>query len=134
MSKVGLSNNLRSLRNTYGYTQEDVSIQLNIERQTYNHYENDRRTPALETIIKLADFYQVTIDELICSNIATKMNEKAIPKTLPMRYETKNHVMGLTKAEATHIQTIRSIPLTKRSDIYDFALFKEAQLYKNKKK
>jgi Predicted transcriptional regulators len=134
MSKLGLADNLRSLRNTYGYTQEDVSIQLNIERQTYNHYENNRRTPSLEIIIALADFYQVTIDELVRSNSADIATEITTHKNIHIHREIQNHTMSLTKIEAAHIQTIRNIPLTKREEIYNFTLFKKLLLDKTSDK
>ena len=38
---------IRKLRKEAGYTQEDVSRKLNIQRQTYCKYENGTRMPPL---------------------------------------------------------------------------------------
>ena len=59
------SDTIRTLRKSAGYTQEEVSSKLNIQRQTYCNYENACRTPPLEIIIALADLYQVSVDYLV---------------------------------------------------------------------
>lgn len=56
---------IRKLRKEAGYTQEDVSRKLNIQRQTYCNYENGTRMPPLEIIIALADLYKLSVDALV---------------------------------------------------------------------
>lgn len=56
--------NLRELRKIEGWTQEEVATKLGISKQTYSHYENEKRKPGLETIRKLAAVYQVDIDKI----------------------------------------------------------------------
>lgn len=46
-------------------TQEDISSSLGLSRARYSHYENDRVEPDTETLNKMADFYNVTIDYLL---------------------------------------------------------------------
>ena len=58
-------NRLRELRELRKITQSDVANQLYISRQSYNFYENGQREPNLEMLIKLSDFYQVSIDYLL---------------------------------------------------------------------
>lgn len=65
MKQSVFSDIIRSLRKNAGYTQEEVSSKLNIQRQTYCNYENACRTPPLEIIIALAELYQVSIDYLV---------------------------------------------------------------------
>jgi len=130
MSRVGLSYNLRNLRIIYGYTQEDVSTHLNIERQTYNHYETGKRTPALEIIIELAQFYQVTTDDLICSNAIETIAEDS-PDYKTLKGDKQNYMMALSQSEAVLIQNIRVLPLTVRHEILDFVEFKKSLLKKN---
>ena len=65
MSQSTLSEKLRALRKKSKYTQEDISRKLNIQRQTYCNYENDARTPPLETVAALAEIYHVSVDYLI---------------------------------------------------------------------
>ena len=65
MKKTIFSTTIRALRKKSGYTQEEVSHKLNIQRQTYCNYENACRTPPLEIIIALAELYHVSIDYLV---------------------------------------------------------------------
>ncbi len=60
-----ISSSIRILRKRAGYTQEEVSNKLSIQRQTYCNYENATRTPPLDIIVALADLYQVSVDYLV---------------------------------------------------------------------
>ena len=54
---------LRELRIYHGYKQKDISDFLNITSQAYSNYENNKRTPDVETMRKIAMFYNLTIDK-----------------------------------------------------------------------
>lgn len=58
-------NNLKLLRNRNGMLQEDVAKYLGLTRPAYSHYETGKRIPDAEILEKLADLYQVSIDELM---------------------------------------------------------------------
>lgn len=60
-----LGNKLKKLRLQKKYSQEELAKILGINRGTYAQYEIDRRSPDYETLKKLADFYNVTIDYLL---------------------------------------------------------------------
>ncbi|MBQ7016122.1 MAG: helix-turn-helix transcriptional regulator [Firmicutes bacterium] len=53
---------LREQRNLLG---KDVAAALHLSSQAYSQYENDRRTPELETALRLAQYYDVTLEYLI---------------------------------------------------------------------
>ena len=56
---------LKTHRKQHGYTQQEVADILNISRQAYSNYEHEKRSPRLPVLIKLADLYQISLDELI---------------------------------------------------------------------
>lgn len=56
---------LKKARSDAGYTQEDVSLILNIGRSTLANYEVGRTEPNLNTLAMLADFYDVSVDWLL---------------------------------------------------------------------
>lgn len=56
---------LRDLREDNDFTQTYIAELLNISQRAYSHYENGTREIPLEILIKLADFYKLSIDELI---------------------------------------------------------------------
>ncbi|MBG9548321.1 LexA family protein [Cytobacillus firmus] len=59
---------LRELRDIEGWTQEEVAKKLGVSKQTYSHYENEKRKPGLKTIRKLAEVYQVNIDDIFAEH------------------------------------------------------------------
>lgn len=67
---MSLGNKLRILREGHGYTQEQISHLLYIERSAYSNYENDKRIPSYSCIAAIADFYSVKTDYLIRDNFS----------------------------------------------------------------
>ena len=55
---------LKELRRSEKLTQSQLSEKLGISRVNYTRYENDTVRPDYETLIKLADFYDVSLDEI----------------------------------------------------------------------
>lgn len=56
--------NIRQLRVGRGLTQQQVADKLYVTRATLSNYENGRRHPNLIIAILIADFFQVSLDEL----------------------------------------------------------------------
>ena len=59
------NNVLKSLRNSRGLTQDELSKILKISRSTIGMYENGAREPDFETLELIADFFNVDIDYLL---------------------------------------------------------------------
>lgn len=57
--------NIKDLRLTYNKTQDEIAEILEITRQAYTHYESGSRNPSVETLCKLADYYDVTLDYIV---------------------------------------------------------------------
>lgn len=57
--------NIRNLREDNDLTQKDLADILHINRRTYSAYENGVNSIAPETLIKLADFYNTSVDYLL---------------------------------------------------------------------
>ena len=60
-----LSYRLRDCRKKGGYTQRDVSIYCDITEHAYQNYEAARQEPKLSIIMRIAEFYKVSIDYLV---------------------------------------------------------------------
>ena len=56
---------LQKRRLKKGVSQTTVAQHLNITRQAYNHYETGQRQPTQEVLIKLADYFGVSVDYLL---------------------------------------------------------------------
>ena len=57
--------NLRSIREDKDITQKEVARYLNVSQNTYSQYETGIISLTAETLIKLSDFYDVSIDYLL---------------------------------------------------------------------
>lgn len=61
-----MGDRLSELRRDFGYTQEDLSLLLKINRSSISNYEQGINEPSLSTIVKLANLYNVSTDYLLC--------------------------------------------------------------------
>ena len=59
-----LGKRLKELRDEQGLTQEEVANAIGVEAGAYSNYERETRTPDVQKLTALADFYRVTIDYL----------------------------------------------------------------------
>ena len=61
-----MKNNLKLLRKNKGYTEIALQRHTGIEQALLSKFENGERVPPTETLIRLADFYNVSIDYILC--------------------------------------------------------------------
>ena len=62
--------NLKKLRKSKHLTQLDVAKVLDITVSAYGNYELGQRSPAPEMLIKLAEFFGVSVDYLLDRNVS----------------------------------------------------------------
>jgi AbrB family looped-hinge helix DNA binding protein len=63
--KSMISRNLKSLRKKNQYTQEEIAEKINVSRQSVAKWENGESNPDIESCIKLANLYNVKLDDLV---------------------------------------------------------------------
>ena len=74
-------NRLRELRKEKGLTQVELAKLLNVSDRSVGFYETGERDPDTETLKLLADFFNVSIDYLLC-----RANTRHIDKTETKAY------------------------------------------------
>lgn len=65
---------MRRLRKDKGLKQEQVAAILGLNRKAVSHYENDIREPSFETLVKMAELYQVSTDYLLGKSLGRQIN------------------------------------------------------------
>lgn len=60
-----LSIRLKTLRRQHGKTQQDIASSLGITRQGYAKYENNLGEPDNSSLVKLADYFNTSVDYLL---------------------------------------------------------------------
>ncbi len=69
-----MKNRLRELRKSRGYTQLSLQMQTGIEQALLSKFETGERIPPTETLIRLAEFYDVSIDYILCRTDNPEIN------------------------------------------------------------
>lgn len=57
--------NIRNLREDNDKTQQELAEYLNVKQTTYSKYELGKINIPIEVFLKLADYYDVTVDYLL---------------------------------------------------------------------
>lgn len=69
-----MDNRLKELREKRGYTQISLQMQTGIEQALLSKFENGERIPPTETLVRLAEFYNVSIDYILCRTDKPEVN------------------------------------------------------------
>ena len=69
-----MQNNLRKLRKENNLTQVALQMQTGIEQALLSKFENEERIPPTESLMILADFYNVSIDYILCRTNKPEIN------------------------------------------------------------
>lgn len=56
---------LLAIRKKKGYSQLKVAMDLSISREALSYYENGKRSPDIDMLVTLSDYFNVSIDYLI---------------------------------------------------------------------
>ncbi|HJA07242.1 MAG TPA: helix-turn-helix domain-containing protein [Candidatus Mediterraneibacter pullicola] len=109
MSIIQLANNLHRLRTENNYTQEQIGEKLNISRQAYSNYETGKRIPDIDMLIRIADIYEVTLEQLITQTCTSTgiINETSGPYFTGKVLENADTIY-LTKEEADLLMHYRN--------------------------
>ena len=70
-----MKTNLKQLRKSKGITQIALQMATGIEQALLSKYENGERIPPTETLIRLADFYNVSMDYIMCRTDNPNINK-----------------------------------------------------------
>lgn len=57
---------LREIRKSKGISQVKMSMDLNTNQNTISRYETGEREPGINELIKIADYFNVSVDYLLC--------------------------------------------------------------------
>lgn len=116
MPNIQLARNLKYLRLAYGLTQDDLGAFLNISRQAYSNYDNLKRSPDLDSLIRLASLYHLSLDDLVSRELSSFMESDHSVQIqedknffrLGVDRATENRIY-LTKEETEFISKFRTL-------------------------
>lgn len=65
---IDFGTRLSILRNERGLSQEEFGGKIGLSRNSIYNYETGKRTPSIEDLVKIADFFNVSYDFLLCKS------------------------------------------------------------------
>ncbi|GAB2569133.1 helix-turn-helix domain-containing protein [Gracilibacillus alcaliphilus] len=127
---VIFQNRLRYLREEHGIKQEDMAKKLNISTSAYGYYEQGRNEPSLDSIKKMADIFDVSVDYLL-GIIDTKKHPFKLSNEIALSHEDLETVLLLKKLQL--LDDMRTAPTEQVSRLNRLWLFikNEINLEKN---
>ena len=115
-----LSKKLKHLRSKKGLSQQNMADFLGISRQGYGKYEDGKSEPDSRSIVKLAEFFDVTTDYLLDHDKDAKDEEKR-----------RNAIINKIATEFPKIdlmfKDIESWTADDFEELYDYIKFKMSQ-------
>lgn len=66
---------LKYQREANGYSQSEIAKAIGVSQQKISYYESGKHSAPIEFCIKLADFYKITLDELVGRDIKQKQEK-----------------------------------------------------------
>lgn len=70
-----MANRLREIRKQKGYTQQKVAMDLNLSQNSISRYESGAREADYELLVRFADYYNVSIDYILCRTDQSSTNK-----------------------------------------------------------
>lgn len=81
-------NRIKELREEKNLSQEELASELGLSKGIISLYEQEKRKPSLDVLIQLSDFFNVTLDYLLC-----RTNDRNnVLESLEIAASTKNHI------------------------------------------
>lgn len=96
---MNLGENIYHLRTERNLSQGDLADALEVSRQSVSKWENNSAVPELEKLLKMAQIFGVTIDELVTGNKPKEPDAAPTPppQTTPQQTSPVRH--GLSAAQ-----------------------------------
>lgn len=94
---------IKELRIKSKFSQKEIAKLLNISQSNYSKYERNEIEPDIQSLIKLADLYHVTVDYLIEHEVPYLIDKSAWPES---KRELLNIIAELDDFESEKIKGI----------------------------
>lgn len=114
---VVINMRLKQLRESKNISQRQAALGLNLSPSLYNRYENGTREPPNAMLPVLADFFGVTVDELLGRDMTKDRDEDLPPRTLEARIVSFG-MDQLPQEEREKILNILQVMYAKNPDLF----------------
>lgn len=92
-----LKDNLKTLRKNKGFSQEELSIKLNVVRQTISKWESGLSVPDAEMLISISEVFDIPVSEILGEDIKEK--QKNDIKVISEKLEVINEQLSMRQKQ-----------------------------------
>lgn len=92
-----LKDNLKTLRKNKGLSQEELSIKINVVRQTISKWETGLSVPDAEMLVKISELFETTVSEILGESIEEKETNDL--KVISEKLEVINEQLSLSQKQ-----------------------------------
>ena len=96
-----LKDNLKTLRKNKGLSQEELSIKLNVVRQTISKWETGLSVPDAEMLIKISELFETPVSEILGESIEEKETNDL--KVISEKLEVINEQLSISQKQKRKI-------------------------------
>lgn len=108
-----ISMNLKFLRKSSGKSQEEVASDLQIKRTTLSGYENGSAEPNTENLVRIADYYGISVDQLLRADLSAGNMERSIS---PAQYISGAQLRVIaTTVNPENVENVELVPVKARA-------------------
>ena len=120
-----LAQNLRYLREQKGRPQNEMANVFGISQSTVGNWEQNHRKPEIEMLVRLAEYFEVTLDNLVLQELKPNLplyvsNIKHLRKQYDMTQEDMANLLGKGKKTYQAIETGKMATMKDLEKIADF--------------
>lgn len=115
------------LRQQHNLTQKQLCEDLNISRSVYSYFECEKRTPDVDTLLLFADYYNISLDELVTGtsvmadnpigNVSGYDSAVALARHLQSKHIPIESVMQMTKADFDFLSDYRKLSAENQAEL-----------------
>ena len=103
-----LSKNIKSIRKSKGFSQQELAVKLNVVRQTVSKWENGSSVPDSEMLISLSEALETPVSTLLGETVAEAAAEDL--KAISEKLEIIN--LQLARKKVTRRKVLRGLFIT----------------------
>ena len=92
-----LKDNLKTLRKNKGLSQEELSIKLNVVRQTISKWETGLSVPDAEMLVTISEFFETPVSEILGESIEEKETNDL--KVISEKLEVINEQLSISQKQ-----------------------------------
>lgn len=97
------SENLKTLRKDKGFSQEQLSLRLNVVRQTISKWEKGLSVPDAEMLVKISEVLDVSVSDLLGKAIVTEQESNSL-ETIALELEKLNEILVVRHNETARFK------------------------------